>query len=86
MEQHLLKAKERPVSIQTYARIAGVMFLMAIAGGGFGEAYAPSAIIVSGNAPLTAHRQPRRVRQAPRPYLAFLVVGQLLAQEQNLGS
>jgi len=55
MEQHLLKAKERPVSIQTYARIAGVMFLMAIAGGGFGEAYAPSAIIVSGNAPLTAH-------------------------------
>jgi hypothetical protein len=42
MEQHLLKVKERPVSIQTYARIAGVMFLMAIAGGGFGEAYAPS--------------------------------------------
>ena len=31
-------------------------------------------------------RQPRRIRQSPQPNLALLVVGQLLAPEQNLGS
>jgi uncharacterized protein DUF4386 len=43
------------VSVQTYARIAGVVFLIAVVAGGFGEAYAPSQLAVAGNAGATAH-------------------------------
>jgi hypothetical protein len=42
-------------SIQTYARIAGVLFLLTLVAGGFGEAYAPSQIIAPGDATTTAH-------------------------------
>jgi len=42
-------------SVQTYARIAGVVLLIAVVAGGFGEAYAPSQLIVSGNPAATAH-------------------------------
>jgi Domain of unknown function (DUF4386) len=52
---HLLSVKERVVSIQTYARIAGVLVLASIVGGLFGEFYAPSTLIVPGNATATAH-------------------------------
>ena len=45
----------RTASIQTYARIAGVLLLVSLVAGGFGEAYAPSTLIVSGNATATAH-------------------------------
>ena len=45
----------RSPSIQTYARTAGVVFLIAIVAGGFGEAYAPSQLVVVGNAAATAH-------------------------------
>jgi hypothetical protein len=41
-------------SIQTYARIAGALFLVSIVAGGFGESYAPSQLIVAGNANATA--------------------------------
>jgi hypothetical protein len=51
----LLSAEERAGSIQTYARIAGVVFLVAIVAGGFGEFYAPSTLIVPGAATATAH-------------------------------
>jgi Domain of unknown function (DUF4386) len=51
----LLNAEERAGSIQTYARIAGVVFLVAIVAGGFGEFYAPSTLIVPGDATATAH-------------------------------
>jgi hypothetical protein len=47
--------KERAVSVQTYARIAGGVFLIAFVAGGFGEFYAPSQLIVPGNAATTAH-------------------------------
>ena len=40
--------------IQTYARAAGVLFLVSFIAGGFGEAYVPSRIIVSGDAAATA--------------------------------
>ena len=43
------------VSVQTYSRIAGVVFLIAFVAGGFGELYAPSQLIVTGNAATTAH-------------------------------
>ncbi|MDQ6769745.1 MAG: DUF4386 domain-containing protein [Gemmatimonadota bacterium] len=41
-------------SIQTYARVAGVLFLVSMVAGFFGELYAPSHIIVSGDAAATA--------------------------------
>lgn len=53
--QHRGRANPRAASIQTYARIAGVVFLVALVGGGFGEFYAPSQLIVAGNAAATAH-------------------------------
>ena len=55
VHQTLLSAKERAGSIQTYARITGVVFLVAIVGGSFGEFYAPSQLIVPGDATTTAH-------------------------------
>lgn len=41
-------------SIQTYARVAGVLFLLSIVGGGIGEFYIPSRLIVSADAAATA--------------------------------
>jgi hypothetical protein len=40
--------------MQTYARIAGVLFLFSFIAGGFGEAYVPSQLIVAGDAAATA--------------------------------
>jgi hypothetical protein len=42
------------VPVQTYARIAGVLFLLSFVAGGFGEAYVPSKLIVSADAAATA--------------------------------
>lgn len=42
-------------SAQTYARTTGIVLFVAIVAGGFGEAYAPSTLIVAGNAAATAH-------------------------------
>jgi hypothetical protein len=42
------------MNVQRYARIAGALFLVSIVAGGFGEAYVPSKIIVSGDAAATA--------------------------------
>jgi hypothetical protein len=41
------------MNVQKYARIAGILFLMSLVAGGFGEAYAPSKIVVSGDAAAT---------------------------------
>jgi hypothetical protein len=41
-------------SIQTYARVAGVLFLVTMVAGFFGEAYVPYRVIVSGDAAATA--------------------------------
>jgi hypothetical protein len=41
-------------SVQTYARIAGVLFLLTMVTGFFGEVYVPSRIVVSGDAAATA--------------------------------
>jgi hypothetical protein len=35
--------------IQTYARVAGILFLISFLGGAFGEFYVPSSLIVSGD-------------------------------------
>jgi hypothetical protein len=42
------------MNVQRYARIAGVLFLVSLVAGGFGEAYVPSKIVVSGDAAATA--------------------------------
>jgi len=42
------------MNVQRYARIAGVLFLLSLIAGGFGEAYVPSKLIVSGDATATA--------------------------------
>ena len=41
------------MNAQRYARVAGVLFLISLVAGGFGEAYAPSKIIVAGDAAAT---------------------------------
>ena len=41
-------------SVQTYARITGVLFLLSMLGGFFGELYVPSKLIVSRDAAATA--------------------------------
>ena len=41
-------------SVQTYARVAGVLFLLSFAAGGFGEAYVPGKLIVVSDATATA--------------------------------
>src|SRR5712675_2954759 len=41
------------MNVQRYARIAGVLFLLSMVAGGFGEAYIPSRLIVSGDAAAT---------------------------------
>ena len=69
VNHHQGSAKERAVSIQTYARIAGVLFLVSIVGGGFGEFYAPSTLIVPGDATATAHHL---IASAPLFRLGFL--------------
>ena len=42
------------ISVQTYAAIAGLLMLISFVAGGFGEAYVPSQLIVSGDANATA--------------------------------
>lgn len=41
-------------SIQTYARLAGVLGILTIIAGGFGEAYAPGVVFVAGDPTATA--------------------------------
>ncbi len=48
------RAQARAASVQTYARIAGVLFLLSLVAGGFGEFYVPSTLIVSSDATATA--------------------------------
>lgn len=47
-------AQARATSVQTYAKVAGVLFLLSIIAGAFGEAYVPSKLIVPGDAAATA--------------------------------
>jgi uncharacterized protein DUF4386 len=51
-------------SMQRYARVAGVLFVLTLVFGFFGEAYAPSKFIVSGDAAATA----RNITDAPMLY------------------
>jgi hypothetical protein len=44
-----MTASEGADDIQSYARLAGVLGVLTLVAGGFGEAYVPSAILVSGD-------------------------------------
>ncbi len=48
-----MTASERADNIQGYARLAGVLGVLTLIAGGFGEAYVPSVILVSGDATAT---------------------------------
>lgn len=47
-------ALKSPTPVQTYARIAGLLFLLSVIGGGLGEAHVPSMMIVANDAAATA--------------------------------
>jgi hypothetical protein len=47
-------ALTRAISLQTYSKAAGVLLLISLVAGGFGEAYVPSRLIVSSDATATA--------------------------------
>ncbi len=52
-----IESRREPVSAEsarTWARAAGVLFLVSFAAGGFGEFYAPSRVVVPGDAAATA--------------------------------
>lgn len=49
------RVEMKGVSARTYARVAGLLFLLSVLGGGFGEAYVPAKLIVSGDANATAN-------------------------------
>ena len=42
------------MNVQRYAKVAGVLLLISLVAGGFGEAYAPSRLIVAADAAATA--------------------------------
>ena len=46
--------RNEPESVQWYARLAGILVLVSIVAGGFGEAYVPRAMVVAGDATATA--------------------------------
>ena len=46
--------RQRALPVQTYAKLAAVMVLLSFVGGGFGEAYVPSKLIVATEAAATA--------------------------------
>ena len=50
-----MKLSLRAASVQTYARITGVLFLISLVAGGFGEAFVPSKLIVPADATATAN-------------------------------
>jgi hypothetical protein len=54
MTAGLIISKATPEPIQTYARTAGVLGLISIVAGGFGEAYVPGVLVVPRDAAATA--------------------------------
>ena len=48
-----LLIRRRASSVQTYAKVAGVLILLSFIGGGFGEAYVPKKLVVATDAAAT---------------------------------
>ena len=66
-------AQGQVVSGQTYARIAGVLFLLSFVAGGFGEAYVPSRLIVSADPAATAANFQAHVMLFRLSFAAYLI-------------
>src|SRR5947209_16938975 len=60
-------------SVQKYARTAGILSLVTIIAGGFGEAYVQSKVIVSGDANATASNLLASVSMFRWGFAAYLV-------------
>ncbi len=60
-------------AIQNYAAMAGLLFLLSFVGGGFGEAYVPSHIIVAGDAAATAQNLRSSEALFRLGFIAYLV-------------
>jgi len=54
-EGEIIQSKGKGPWILTYARIAGVIFLVAVVAGSIGEAIVPNMLVVPGDAATTAH-------------------------------
>jgi hypothetical protein len=54
MSASLTSFNTPPESVQSYARLGGILCLISLFAGSFGEGYVPSVLIVSGNAAATA--------------------------------
>lgn len=70
------------VEVQAYARVAGLLFLISFAAGGFGEGYAPGHLIVSNDAALTVanlHAQDAMYRLSFAAYLTEALCDAALA-------
>lgn len=61
------------LAIQTYARVAGLLAVVSVAAGGFGEAYAPSKLIVVDNAAATVQNLKALDELFRAGFLAYLV-------------
>jgi hypothetical protein len=54
-ELHVAAANARHIAaVQSWARMAGVLGLLSVVAGGFGEAYVPAALVVPQDASATA--------------------------------
>ncbi|GLC24709.1 DUF4386 domain-containing protein [Roseisolibacter agri] len=50
------RSDHEPRSVQSYARLAGILGLISVVAGGFGEGYVPTVMLVAGDAAATAQR------------------------------
>jgi hypothetical protein len=55
MTNHIVETSQCFQSVSTYARLAGVLFLLTIVAGSFGEFYVPSQLVVPADATATAN-------------------------------
>lgn len=62
-----------PSSIQRYARLTAILMLLSIVGGGFGEAYVPSAVVVPGDAAATARHLAASASLMQLGFLGYIV-------------
>jgi hypothetical protein len=53
-EHSAMSAASNAIDVRKYSRMAGILFLLSMVGGFFGEFYAPSKLIVTGDAGATA--------------------------------
>ena len=64
-----------PVSVQRYARIAGILGLISLLAGGFGEAFVPSLLIVPADATATARNIITSIALFRAGFAGYLVEG-----------